>query len=229
MGRPRSAAFDDHRKDILDTAAALFARKGYLGTTMNEVADACGITKPTLYHYYRDKDDLLLHIADGHVAALVDSVEEIKRAHAPAQPTVRALVQRFLAEYAGARDKHRVLTEDVKYLRPEDLARVVGKERLVVKALADAIVYERPDIEGQGVAKAVAMLIFGMINWLFTWWQPTGKLGPDALATLIDQFISGGLVGIRPQAVVRHKAPGSVPRKRSRRAPAHDEVSAGGG
>lgn len=202
MGRQRSAGFDDHRKDILDTAAALFAQRGYLGTTVNEVAEACGITKPTLYHYYRDKNALLMHIADGHVTALVDLTQEVERKHEPGQPRLHALVHRLLAEYAGARNKHRVLTEDVKYLSPEDLSIVIGKERQVVKAFTDALAQARPDIERQGLAKPVAMLLFGMINWLFTWWQPTGRLRLDELARLVEQFLAGGLAAIEPQSVM---------------------------
>lgn len=200
MGRPRSSAFDDHRKGILDTAAALFAQKGYLGTTMNEVAQACGITKPTLYHYYRDKDDLLVNIADGHVSALVDLTRAVEREHEPGAQRLHALVHRFLSEYASARDKHRVLTEDVKYLQQDDLARVLDKERLVVKAFADAIAEMRPDLRGHHLEKPVAMLLFGMINWLFTWWHPEGALGPQALTRMIDQFIFGGLAAIDPAA-----------------------------
>ena len=61
MARPRAATYDDQRDAILARAAELFARHGYTATTMNQVAAACGLTKATLYHYMRDKQDLLLH------------------------------------------------------------------------------------------------------------------------------------------------------------------------
>jgi len=57
VARPRSAGYDGQREQILAAAAALFARQGYPATTMNEVAAACGVRKPTLYHYVRDKHD----------------------------------------------------------------------------------------------------------------------------------------------------------------------------
>ncbi|MEF7617557.1 TetR/AcrR family transcriptional regulator [Aquincola sp. MAHUQ-54] len=200
MGRPRSAGFDDHRRDILDAGAALFAKHGYLGTSMNQVAEACGITKPALYHYYRDKDDLLLQIADGHVSALVDLVTAVERDAEPGEPRLRALLDRFLVVYAESKDKHRVLTEDVKYLQPDDLARVLAKERLVVDAFANAIGELRPDLREHGLVKPVTMLLFGMINWLFTWWRPGGRLGLEALIVLIDQFAMGGLAAVKGPA-----------------------------
>jgi AcrR family transcriptional regulator len=201
MARPRSASFDGHRKQILDSAAALFAQGGYLGTTMNEVAEACGVTKPTLYHYFRDKEDLLMSIADGHVSALVSLVVAVEQEHEPGPQRLHVLVQRFLQEYGSARDQHRVLTEDVKFLRPKDLEQVLDKERRVVSAFANAIAAMRPDLERHQLVKPLAMLLFGMINWLFTWWRPDGALGPQALATLIDQLLFGGLQAVKPLTV----------------------------
>ena len=62
MARGRSSGYDDQRELILGHAAALFARSGYPGTSMNEVAQACGLSKPTIYHYFRDKYALLVDI-----------------------------------------------------------------------------------------------------------------------------------------------------------------------
>src|SRR5690606_34984139 len=76
MGRGRHAGYDGQRELILDHAAALFARGGYSATSMNQVAEACGLSKATLYHYYRDKYELLVSIADGHVTRLRAIVDE---------------------------------------------------------------------------------------------------------------------------------------------------------
>lgn len=222
MARPRSNAFEDHRKDILDTAAALFARRGYLGTTMNEVAVACGVTKPTLYHYYRNKDDLLMSIADRHVSTLVNLVDAVERDHEPGAQRLHALLHRFLQEYASARDQHRVLTEDVKYLHPQDLTVVLDKERRVVAAFADAIAATRPDLPPDQFVKPLTMLLFGMINWLFTWWRPGKGLGPEAIAMLIDQLFFGGLTAV----TAPDSAPAPTP---SRRLPASFRSASGKG
>jgi len=70
MARGRSPGYDEQREMILDRAARLFATHGYAGTSMNQVAQACGLSKATLYHYHRDKDQLLVHIAEAHVLRL---------------------------------------------------------------------------------------------------------------------------------------------------------------
>jgi AcrR family transcriptional regulator len=89
LARPRAATYDDQREQILARAAELFARQGYTATTMNQVAAACGVTKPTLYHYWRDKQSLLLHIAAGHVARLEALCAEVQAAGCPPQRGAR--------------------------------------------------------------------------------------------------------------------------------------------
>ena len=77
MARARSAHFEVNRESIVRAAAALFARQGYPGTSMSDVARACGISKPLLYHYVDDKYQLLREICRGHVMRLEDLVDEV--------------------------------------------------------------------------------------------------------------------------------------------------------
>ena len=206
MARGRSPGYADQRDMILNQAAALFARRGYPATSMNEVAEACGLSKPTLYHYFKDKYNLLVHIADGHVSRLQALVEEVQAQNLPPEPRLRMLIQRFVEEYASAQHAHRVLTEDVKFLLPEDSERVLGKERAVVAAFADALAQMRPDTEAAGLTKALTMLLFGMINWMFTWLRPDGNLDYEAMAPIVADLFFGGVPAVRlpgpkPEAV----------------------------
>src|ERR1700743_2531214 len=118
------------REAILAEAAALFARHGYHGTAMSDLAEACGLSKATLYHHYRDKSEVLTHIADGHVSRLVELCESVKGDPAVApDDRLAVLVERFLAEYSEAQNSHRVLTEDVRFLPAPDRKRILDQER----------------------------------------------------------------------------------------------------
>ena len=101
MARGRAAGYDDQRELILARAAALFAQRGYPATSMNEVAQACGLSKATLYHYYRDKYALLVSIAEGHVRKLDTLVAEVLAQGLAPELRLRALIRRIVAEYAG--------------------------------------------------------------------------------------------------------------------------------
>ena len=70
MPRGRAPGYALQREEILVQAAELFARQGYTATSMNQVAAACGVSKPALYHYVSDKYQLLVEIAAGHIARL---------------------------------------------------------------------------------------------------------------------------------------------------------------
>ena len=206
MARGRSPGYDDQREMILRHAAVLFARRGYPATSMNEVAEACGLSKPTIYHYFRDKYNLLVHIADGHVSRLHALVEEVEGQHLEPEARLRELIHRFVEEYAEAHHAHRVLTEDVRFLQPEDSERILGKERAVVAVFARAVAQMRPDTEAAGLAKALTMLLFGMINWMFTWLRPDGNLDYEAMAPIVADLFFGGVPAVRlpgpkPEAV----------------------------
>jgi TetR/AcrR family transcriptional regulator len=198
VARPRSAGYQDQRGQILAAAAQLFARQGYTATTMNEVAAASGVSKPTLYHYVRDKHDLLAQIALGHVTRLEGLVAEVLGQSLAAEPRLQALIHRFMQAYALAQHEHRVLTEDVKFLEPGPRRSVLEGQRRVVRAFADAIAQLRPDLQAAALAKPLAMLLFGMLNWTFTWLKAAGPLSHEALASMAAELFFGGLPAVRP-------------------------------
>jgi AcrR family transcriptional regulator len=198
MPRPRTAAFANHRELILLRSAELFANRGYLGTSMNEVAEACGMSKPTLYHYYRDKEELLTSITDRHVSMLVEQVAAVENAFPPGEARLKALIERFLHAYAGARNEHRVLTEDVRFLSSDKRRRILDKERRVVDAFASSISATRPDLGRSDLSKPLAMLLFGMLNWMFTWLRQDGRLTHSSITPIVVALFFGGLHAIPP-------------------------------
>jgi TetR/AcrR family transcriptional regulator len=201
MARSRSPDYELHRETIVRAAAELFARQGYPGTSMNDLARACGISKPLLYHYVDDKYQLLREIAEGHVSRLEAIVAEVDALSLPPAERLRQLIRRFVHEYAQARHDHGVLTQDVKFLEPRDRQRVLRKERAVVGAFAAAIAQARPELASAALDKPLTMLLFGMINWMFTWLRPDGALGHDDMAPIVADLFLGGLGAVRePQA-----------------------------
>jgi AcrR family transcriptional regulator len=197
MARGRSPGYDDQRELILSRAAQLFAQRGYSATTMNEVAEACGMSKPALYHYYKDKYTLLVQAAEEHMERLEALVQEVQAQGLDPEPRLRALIERFVEEYANAQHSHRVLTEDVKFLEPEDRERVLAAQRRVVAAFARTIGELRPELKRASLDKPLTMLLFGMINWMFTWLKPDGKLTHDVMAPLVADLFFGGVPAVR--------------------------------
>ncbi len=166
---------------------------------MNQVAQACNLSKATLYHYYRDKYALLVTIADEHVSRLQELVTEMEAQTLPAEAWLRQLICRFVEVYANAQAAHRVLTQDVKFLEPADRERVLGKERRVVAGFARVLAQLRPEMDDAELTKPLTMLLFGMINWMFTWMKPYGALTHEAMAPIVADLFLGGILAIKPQ------------------------------
>ena len=203
MGRGRAANYDDQREMILDRAAALFAQRGSAGTSMNQVAEACGLSKATLYHYYTDKDALVASIAQGHVARLQEIVREALALEGlTPDERMRHMIRQLVDEYANAQNAHRVLTEDVRFLQPEVRERVLDQEREVVAGFAQVIGTLRPDLKAAALSKPLTMLLFGMINWMFTWMKADGVLDYDDMAPIVADLFLGGLPAVKAPAAV---------------------------
>jgi AcrR family transcriptional regulator len=203
MARPRSAGYDDQREAILAQAARLFAKRGYVGTSMHQVAEACGLSKATLYHYFKDKYSLLVSITEGHVSVLEQLVIEVQALKLPPEQQLRELIHRILQEYASAQDAHRVLTEDVRFLQDADRERVLGTERAVVAGFARALGEVHPRLQQALLATPLTMLLFGMINWMFTWMKPDGELGYAQMSPIVADLFMGGLPAVRTDALAK--------------------------
>jgi AcrR family transcriptional regulator len=72
----RRLSVDERRQEIVRTAADLFDRAGYSSTTMEDIAHAVGIAKPTLYHYFKSKDEILFWIHEEFIDLLINRHEQ---------------------------------------------------------------------------------------------------------------------------------------------------------
>jgi TetR/AcrR family transcriptional regulator len=219
MARTRSPAHDDQREQILARAAELFAEHGYPGTSMNQVAAACELSKAAHYHYVRDKHALLALVAEGHVKRLEAVVDEVLAEPRSHEERLRELIVRFVREYANAQNEHRVLTEDVRFLDEPQRQAVLDVERRVVNSFAEAVAAVRPGLKAAELHKPLTMLLFGMINWMFTWLKPAEdgqRLTHEQMAPMVAELFFGGLHAVSVPAASpapQHQAP----RKKSTR------------
>jgi AcrR family transcriptional regulator len=192
MTRSRAPTFDLQRASILQTAARLFAERGFAGASMAQLARACGVSKPLLYHYYRDKEHILFDIADSYVDGLLAIVAEVRTHKLPPLEHFRALIRSFMQAYQHAQAQHMVLVQDVKFLGPAQRTQIVAKQRAVVEAFAGAIAALKPRLRRKALRVPLAMMLFGMINWTFTWLRAKGPLTYDDKAeVVIDVFLRG--------------------------------------
>ena len=117
MARPRANNYDDKRRAILDRSAELFSEYGYDRASMNKIAAACGVSKANLYHYYKDKEELLFDVIRFHLEELLRGGRS-RRPMPDLAPDVRLreLVAALLEAYRDADAQHNVQISSMRFL-----------------------------------------------------------------------------------------------------------------
>jgi len=207
MARTKAASFDTQRAAIRDAAARQFADKGYAAASIADIARACGVSKALMYHYYRDKEDLLADIAESYIERLQEIIDQVRAEALPPAAHLRRLIELFMAEYEHSAARHRVLVQDVKYLQRVHRSRVLAKERKVVLGYADVVKQLAPQSDRDDLIKPLTMILFGMINWTFTWFKERGPLSYADMAPIVADLFLGGVARVRAPAQMRKQRP----------------------
>ncbi len=207
MARTKAASFDTQRAAIRDAAAREFANRGYAAATIADIARACGVSKTLMYHYYRDKEHLLADIAESYIERLQAIIDQVRAESLPPAAHLRRLIELFMAEYEHSAARHRVLVQDVKYLQRAHRSRVLAKERKVVLGYADVVKQLAPQSDRDDLIKPLTMILFGMINWTFTWFKERGPLSYADMAPIVADLFLGGVARVRAPAQMRKQRP----------------------
>ena len=188
MARPQSPDYDRRRDAIVAAAASLYARHGFQGASVADLAKACSTSKSLVYHYFPSKEDILHEVMASHLDELVEAAEgAASRRELQAAERLRALARAFMQLYSGAADRHKVLLNELDNLPAERRAEVIGKQRRIVTVVEELI----DELVGKE-SRPLAMLFFGMINWTHTWFKPEGEMSAEALADrAVDLMLHG--------------------------------------
>lgn len=193
MARTRAHDYDDKRRAILHRTAELFARHGFTGASITKIAEACGISKALLYHYYRDKDAVLFDILADHLSTLVAVVEEAAAAPASARERLHAIVAALLDAYRDADAEHQVQITSLKLLPPEQQEQLKEMERTLVRIFADALAAAVPEVgSDRTLLMPLTMSLFGMLNWHYLWFREGKELSRADYARLATGLVLSG-------------------------------------
>jgi AcrR family transcriptional regulator len=187
---------DDKRSQILNKAAGIFARDGFDRASMSQIAEACGISKANIYHYYKGKDALLFDLLDGYLGALRDRVLAADDPSLPPEERFRATVGEILRAYAGADDHHRVQVAGLGALPDEQQEILRGYQRELVAHLSGILRMIAPlELAETARLRSATMSVFGMLNWYFMWNSGAGPQAREAYATFVADLTLRGLLG----------------------------------
>jgi AcrR family transcriptional regulator len=179
----------EREQQMLDTARELFAARGYAAVTMDEVAAAVGVTKPLLYNYYGNKEQLFLACMKPAADALVTSVVSAVQSAQDAPEALHAGIHAFFAFLDSDGEAWRVLHDDSLPTGGE-IAQRIGEYRARMEALVTAALQERTESRA---VEPLSVAIFGAAEALGRWWLRTGAMPADRTAELLIRTIEPGL------------------------------------
>ncbi len=184
MARTQAADYDKKREAITRHAAILFARSGFAGASVSDLAAVCDVSKSLIYHYYPSKEAILFDVMNEHMEALLAAVAETDSAAAP-DAALRDFSRALLQVYVDAADQQKVLLYELDSLPKEQRAEIVGKERRLIEQVEAILMRAAPALKSdKPLLRARTMLFFGMLNWTHSWFKASGPISREKLADL---------------------------------------------
>ncbi|KAI5912204.1 TetR/AcrR family transcriptional regulator [Thauera sp. 2A1] len=195
MARTRAPDFEDRQRQILRAAAVLFAEHGYNETLLDDIAERCGTKKSSLYHYYPSKDAILHELIAWKISDLTAKVEAAVEPMASPRARLDALATTLVEEYIRTPQEITVLLTQTRHLSVVALRDTAAIQNRIIDLVVGLLSELRPELTiPRRKSTVVAMLFFGMTNWIHVWYKPAGSIGPAELASMIVNVFLDGFV-----------------------------------
>ena len=199
----RSAPNNERLAEIYRTAAQIILRKGYDATSVNDIANALGMTKAGLYHYINGKKELLFDIMNFGLWELDEEVATPARAVLDPAERLRFLIGAHARLVTRGQGAITILVDEVTALTPAQQRKITQSKRKYFDLLRGTLDELKSAGRMQDVdTTAAAFSLLGMINWLSRWFQQGGALTEEQAAEQIVRIALHGLLrkqGVRSQ------------------------------
>jgi AcrR family transcriptional regulator len=183
------------RRAILRTAAILFSEKGFRETSLNDIADALNVTKPSLYYYVKNKDDILFQCLFSALEELEQKVDLIHRDEATGIEKLARFVEAFVTLFdhelgrCVARPGLDPLGEEYRHKIQPFYHRVDrGLREIIAAGIEDGTIAACDP-------KIAAFTLFGAMNWISRWFDPAQGLSAGEIAAQMNTLFINGLRG----------------------------------
>ena len=191
--------YDQKLEFILRTSARIFALKGYHSTSMRDISRETKVSLAGLYYYCQSKEELLFLIQDNCFGRVLERLEQRLRETGDAVGKLRLVIENHLSFFAANMAEMKVLSHEADSLAGELHERVSGKKqqytRLVRRLLSEAQGQQEKTQQKLDLTAATYAL-FGMMNWIYNWYDPRGKLSVNELVDNVTRlFLNGFLAG----------------------------------
>ena len=174
------------REEIIKVASRLISQKGYNGVSIQEIAKHVGIHKSTFFHYFENKENLLLAVLGRAIADVTTSLKEIMaNDHLPPQEKLKVAIDNHMKLFLKYKDNVTIYHNDVQFLSDEKRKEYIKQRKYYAECfeqLVNEIRDENPEIFKALDSKIVTFGILGMCNWTIKWFSNSGRLSAEEIA-----------------------------------------------
>jgi len=184
---------EDRRTQILRVATTLFREKGYHRTSLDDIADQVGFTKPAIYYYFDSKEELLFAIVDGVVSSALERVQRIAAQDLSPLDRMNAILVENTRVVLENIDANTAFYNERGLLSPERERMVRDRERAYTTVLRDIYIegVKAGDLLDIDPNVAISTLL-GATIWVYRWYRPNGRLSIDETATSVADLLLNG-------------------------------------
>lgn len=191
-----TAAGAGRRQEILAVAERLFWQKGFHASSMDDVAEAVGLTKPAIYHYFKSKDDILLEIRQSIMDAMMELTEGVLDADGSPATKLRNILVAHTEMVLRRQRANKIFHEEQDAIadrRDRSIRRSESQYEDVLRGLyAEGVAAGELREVDPGIAVAT---LLGAINWSYRWFRPKGELrAPQMAEVIVDLLLHGSLI-----------------------------------
>ena len=187
------------RAGIMTAAADLFRQRGYRATTLEEIARTVGVSKPTLYSYFRSKEELLAAIFHRAMSLFERDLTAIRTSGDTPAEQLRRVIRFHVGAVIAERSFLAVFFSEETNLPPR-LSRAIRRRKARYDRSVRAIV--QAGVRNGSVRTAnprlLVFALLGMVNWLYQWYDPAGEWDADAIADGFIALAESGYLATRP-------------------------------
>ncbi len=182
---------------LISRASALMAERGFSQTSIRDVAQATDLSLGGLYYYFKNKEDLLFLIQDLTFSSLLELQETALGAEVDPRRRLDLMIRNHLEYFTTHFNELKVCTYELETLKGERFE-IIGRLRkryfhCLAKVIADLRGMPEHDALTDPGIRRQALFIFGMLNWIFMWYDPTRDGGTDVLCRDMIDLVMNGL------------------------------------
>ena len=183
----------ERAKKIGRTAAKLFSRKGFLETTMDEIAGVAKVSKGGIYYYFKSKTEVLFFVLSEYMDLILKDLEQHLGELEVTHDKLEFIILRHVELYANNLAEGKVLLHETHCLPKKYYSTIAEKERCYFQIVAGVLEDLFPKLVPKSKLTAVTFILFGMCNWIYSWYDPKGSITPQELGEIIYELFLRGL------------------------------------